>query len=134
MDEDLLLLDRDPLAMRAKAYDLVLNGVELGGGSVRIHRQDLQSRMFRLLGITAEAARDRFGFLLDAFQYGAPPHGGIAFGLDRVVMVLAGEETIREVIAFPKTQSAADLMTGAPSAVDPAALEEAHIQLKMPGA
>ncbi len=134
MDEDLPLLDRDPIDVRAKAYDLVLNGVELGGGSIRIHRQELQSRMFRLLGITPEAARDRFGFLLDAFQYGAPPHGGIAFGLDRAVMVLAGEETIREVIAFPKTQSAADLMTGAPSAVDPTALEEAHIQLKLPGA
>ena len=134
MDEDLRLLDRDPLAARAKAYDLVLNGVELGGGSIRIHRQELQSRMFHLLGIGPEAARDRFGFLLDAFQYGAPPHGGIAFGLDRIVMVLAGEETIREVIAFPKTQSAADLMTGAPSPVDTAALAEAHIQLKIPGA
>ncbi len=134
MDEDLRLLDRDPLAARAKAYDLVLNGVELGGGSIRIHRQELQSRLFHLLGISPEAARDRFGFLLDAFQYGAPPHGGIAFGLDRIVMVLSGEETIREVIAFPKTQSAADLMTGAPSAVDSAALAEAHIQLKIPGA
>ncbi len=134
MDEDLDLLDRDPLAVRAKAYDLVLNGVELGGGSIRIHRQDLQARMFGLLGIAPEAARDRFGFLLDAFQYGAPPHGGIAFGLDRAVMVLAGQETIREVIAFPKTQSAADLMTGAPSAVEPSALEEAHIRLKLPEA
>ena len=132
MDEDLPLLDREPLAARAKAYDLVLNGVELGGGSIRIHRQDLQSRMFGLLGITPEAARERFGFLLDAFQYGAPPHGGIALGLDRAVMVLAGQETIREVIAFPKTQSAADLMTGAPSAVDPAALDDAHIRLKLP--
>jgi aspartyl-tRNA synthetase len=132
MDEDLPLLDRDPLAVRAKAYDLVLNGVELGGGSIRIHRQELQARMFGLLGIAPAAARERFGFLLDAFQYGAPPHGGIALGLDRAVMVLAGEETIREVIAFPKTQSATDLMTGAPSEVDPAALEEAHIQLKLP--
>lgn len=88
--------------------------------------------MFGLLGITPEAARDRFGFLLEAFQYGAPPHGGIAFGLDRAVMVLAGQETIREVIAFPKTQSAADLMTGAPSPVETDALEEAHIQLKLP--
>jgi len=132
MDEDLPLLDRDPLAVRAKAYDLVVNGVELGGGSIRIHRQQLQSRLFGLLGITPEAARDRFGFLLEAFQYGAPPHGGIALGLDRAVMVLAGQETIREVIAFPKTQSAADLMTGAPSAVEAEALEEAHIQLKLP--
>ncbi len=132
MDEDLPLLDGDPLAVRAKAYDLVLNGVELGGGSIRIHRRQLQSRLFELLGITPEAARDRFGFLLEAFQYGAPPHGGIALGLDRAVMVLAGQETIREVIAFPKTQSAADLMTGAPSPVETEALEEAHIQLKLP--
>ena len=134
MDEDLPLLDRIPLATRAKAYDLVLNGVELGGGSIRIHRQELQSLMFRLLGISPEAARDRFGFLLDAFQYGAPPHGGIALGLDRFVMVLAGDESIREVIAFPKTQSATDLMTGAPSTVDPPALDEVHIQLKTTGA
>jgi aspartyl-tRNA synthetase len=134
MDEDLHLLDRDPLAVRAKAYDLVLNGVELGGGSIRIHRQEMQSRLFGLLGITPEAARERFGFLLEAFQYGAPPHGGIALGLDRAVMVLAGQETIRDVIAFPKTQSAMDLMTGAPSAVDPDALDEAHIRLKTPSA
>ena len=110
----------------------MLNGVELGGGSIRIHRRELQSHVFGLLGITPEAARDRFGFLLDAFRYGAPPHGGIALGLDRAVMVLAGQETIREVIAFPKTQSAADLMTGAPSPVDPDALREAHIELKIP--
>ena len=132
LDEDLPLLADDPLRVRAKAYDLVLNGVELGGGSIRIHRQDLQARMFHILGISPQAARERFGFLLDAFQYGAPPHGGIALGLDRVVMVLAGQETIRDVIAFPKTQSATDLMTGAPSPVDPAALDEAHIQLKPP--
>ena len=132
MDEDLPLLDRDPLRVRAKAYDLVLNGVELGGGSIRIHRQELQTRLFQVLGISPPAARERFGFLLEAFQYGAPPHGGIAFGFDRAVMVLAGQETIREVIAFPKTQSAADLMTGAPSTVDPVALEEAHIRLKIP--
>jgi aspartyl-tRNA synthetase len=129
-DEDLPLLEREPLRVRAKAYDLVLNGVELGGGSIRIHRQDLQQRMFALLGISPEAARERFGFLLDAFRYGAPPHGGIAFGFDRFVMVLAGEESIREVIAFPKTQSATDLMTGAPSEVDPAALAEAHIDIR----
>jgi len=134
MDEDLPLVDRDPLAVRAKAYDLVLNGVELGGGSIRIHRRELQSRIFALLGISQEEARDRFGFLLEAFRHGAPPHGGIALGLDRMVMVLAGQETIREVIAFPKTQSAADLMTGAPSPVDPAALDEAHIRLKPPSA
>jgi aspartyl-tRNA synthetase len=132
LDEDLPLLSREPLRARAKTYDLVLNGVELGGGSIRIHRQDLQARMFDILGISPEAARERFGFLLDAFRYGAPPHGGIALGLDRVVMVLGGQETIREVIAFPKTQSGADLMTGAPSSVDQAALDEAHIRLKLP--
>ncbi|HEV2439700.1 MAG TPA: aspartate--tRNA ligase [bacterium] len=130
LDEDLPLLEREPLRVRAKAYDLVLNGVEVGGGSIRIHRQDLQERMFALLGISPEAARERFGFLLDAFRYGAPPHGGIAFGFDRFVMVLAGEESIREVIAFPKTQSATDLMTGAPSEVDPQALAEAHIEIR----
>ncbi|HLW59000.1 MAG TPA: aspartate--tRNA ligase [bacterium] len=134
LDEDLPLLDRDPLRARAKAYDLVLNGVELGGGSIRIHRQELQARLFQVLGISDAAARERFGFLLDAFQYGAPPHGGIAVGLDRIVMLLAGQETIREVIAFPKTQSAADLMTGAPSPVEVEALDEAHIRLKMPPA
>jgi len=132
LDEDLPLLAAEPLRVRAKAYDLVLNGVELGGGSIRIHRQDLQARMFNILGISSQAARERFGFLLDAFQYGAPPHGGIALGLDRVVMVLAGQETIRDVIAFPKTQSGADLMTGAPSAVDQTALDEVHIRLKLP--
>jgi aspartyl-tRNA synthetase len=130
MDEDLPLLEREPLRVRAKAYDLVLNGVELGSGSIRIHRQDLQRRIFALLGISPEAARERFGFLLDAFRYGAPPHGGFAFGFDRFVMVLAGEESIRDVIAFPKTQSATDLMTGAPSEVDPVALAEAHIEIR----
>jgi aspartyl-tRNA synthetase len=130
LDDDLPLLEHEPLRVRAKAYDLVLNGVEVGGGSIRIHRQELQQRMFALLGISPEAARERFGFLLDAFRYGAPPHGGIAFGFDRFVMVLAGESSIREVIAFPKTQSATDLMTGAPSEVDPAALAEAHIEIR----
>ena len=130
MDEDLPLLETAPLRARAKAYDLVLNGVELGGGSVRIHRRELQERLFALLGISPAAARERFGFLLDAFRYGAPPHGGIAFGLDRFVMVLAGEESIRDVIAFPKTQSAVDLMTGAPSEVDPQALADAHIEVR----
>lgn len=130
MDEDLPLLDREPLRVRAKAYDLVLNGVELGGGSIRIHRQDLQARMFSMLGVSEEAARQRFGFLLDAFRYGAPPHGGIALGFDRLAMMLAGQSSIREVIAFPKTQSATDLMTGAPSEVDLAALEEVHIRVQ----
>jgi aspartyl-tRNA synthetase len=102
----------------------------VGGGSIRIHRRELQERLFALLGITAQAAQERFGFLLDAFRYGAPPHGGIAFGFDRFVMVLAGEESIRDVIAFPKTQSATDLMTGAPSEVEPAALADAHIDIR----
>ena len=132
MDEDLPLLERDPLRVRAKAYDLVLNGVELGGGSIRIHRQDLQERVFALLGVSPSRARERFGFLLDAFRYGAPPHGGIAFGLDRFAMMLAHQESIREVIAFPKTQSASDLMTGAPAEVDPEALEQVHVQIRRP--
>jgi aspartyl-tRNA synthetase len=131
LDEDLDALDTEPLSVRAKAYDLVLNGVELGGGSIRIHRHDLQQRVFAALGISLGVARERFGFLLDAFQYGAPPHGGIALGFDRMVMLLAGDESIREVIAFPKTQSATDLMTGAPSEVDPVALEEAHIRVRL---
>lgn len=132
MDEDLPLLEREPLKVRAKAYDLVLNGVELGGGSIRIHRQDLQSRLFSVLGISPPVARERFGFLLDAFRYGAPPHGGIALGFDRMVMMLSGQESIREVIAFPKTQSGTDLMMGAPSEVDPQALEDAHVAIRWP--
>jgi aspartyl-tRNA synthetase len=104
-----------------------LNGVEIGGGSVRIHERGLQEQMFQLLGIDPERAQERFGFLLDALQYGAPPHGGIALGLDRFVMLLAGESTIREVIAFPKTASATDLLMGAPGPVDPDLLREAHI-------
>ncbi len=127
MDDDRPLLESDPLRVRAKAHDLVLNGVELGGGSVRIHERDLQEQMFRLLGITLDRAQERFGFLLDALQYGAPPHGGIALGLDRFVMLLAGEPTIREVMAFPKTASATDLLMGAPGPVEPDLLRDAHI-------
>jgi aspartyl-tRNA synthetase len=121
-EEDLGLLETDPLAVRSQSYDLVMNGWELGSGSIRIHRPDMQARIFRLLGLSEEEARDRFGFLLDAFRYGAPPHGGFAFGIDRLVALLVGEDTIREVIAFPKTQSGQDPMTGAPKPVDPTTL------------
>lgn len=124
MDEDMDRLESDPGSVRAKAYDLVINGDECGGGSIRIHRPDVQQRVFNLLGIGPEQARKRFGFLLDALRYGAPPHGGIALGLDRWVMMLAGLNNIRDCIAFPKTQRAADLMTGAPAPVDPKQLKE----------
>ena len=120
VDEDVELLSSDPARVRAKAYDLVLNGVELGGGSIRIHRQDLQEKVFEVLGLSHSEAQEKFGFLLDALQYGAPPHGGIALGLDRLVMLMAGRESIRDCIAFPKTQSAADLMVQAPSRVSEA--------------
>src|SRR5581483_1570497 len=108
VEEDFAILESDPLAVRSQAYDLVVNGWELGSGSVRIHRPDVQQRIFDALGISAEEAERRFGFLLDAFRYGAPPHAGFAFGIDRLVAVLAGEENIREVIAYPKTQSGLD--------------------------
>jgi aspartyl-tRNA synthetase len=126
---DLDKIESDPGAVRAQAYDLVLNGSEIGGGSIRIHDASLQARMFKRLGISDEEANARFGFFLEALEYGTPPHGGIALGLDRIVAILAGESSIREVIAFPKTANALDLMAGAPSTVEPRQLRELHIKL-----
>ncbi|MBN1781437.1 aspartate--tRNA ligase [bacterium] len=127
--EDVSLMDQDPANVRARAYDLVLNGSEIAGGSIRIHRSDMQSKMFRLLGIDEETAARKFGFLIEALDYGAPPHGGIAFGFDRLVMMLAGESSIREVIAFPKTTSALSLMDGCPSEVDAGQLRDLGLKL-----
>ena len=129
VDDDLQWLDSEPLRVRAQAYDLVLNGSELGGGSLRIYQRELQQRMFGVLGISPERAAERFGFLLDAFEYGAPPHGGIALGLDRLVMILAGAESLREVIAFPKTQRAVCPLTDAPSEIDRQQLDELHLKI-----
>jgi len=127
------MLKTDPASVRAKAYDLVLNGVEVGGGSIRIHRRDVQEQMFAAIDISPEEARQKFGFLLDAFEYGTPPHGGFAIGFDRLVMLLSGKKTIRDVIAFPKTQSAADLMSGAPSKVSAEQLRDLHIRVDLGG-
>lgn len=127
MDEDIKYIDSDPGRVRAKAYDIVLNGVEMGGGSVRIHQADIQSKMFEVLGFTPERAGEQFGFLLEAFKYGVPPHAGLAYGLDRVVMLMVGADSIRDVIAFPKVKDASCLMTEAPGQVDDKQLEELHI-------
>jgi len=126
---DMPLLDTDPLAVRADAYDCVLNGMEIGGGSIRIHDIALQAKMFSLLGFSPEQAKKRFGFLLEAFEYGAPPHGGLAYGLDRLIMLLSGEDNIRNVIAFPKVQTASELMSGAPDTVDLEQLKELSLRL-----
>ena len=129
-DKDMPLLDTTPEKVRGRHYDFVCNGYEVGGGSLRIHTAELQRKVFRLLGYKDEEIDDQFGHMLEAFDYGAPPHGGIALGLDRIVMLLAGEETIREVIAFPKNQNAADLTFNAPSAVTEEQLAELHLRLR----
>ncbi|MDD3024304.1 MAG: aspartate--tRNA ligase, partial [Syntrophomonadaceae bacterium] len=128
--EDISLLDKDPAQVKARAYDLVLNGTEIGGGSIRIHQRNLQEKMFALVGMSIEEAKAKFGYLLEAFEYGTPPHGGIAFGIDRLLMIIAGRHSIRDVIAFPKTQSAACPMTEAPSEVALKQLRELSIKIK----
>ena len=128
-DEDLHLLDTAPEKVRAKAYDIILNGVELGGGSIRIYNTELQEKMFKILGFTHEQAWARFGFLMEAFKYGTPPHGGMAYGFDRMVMLIDGCDSIRDVIAFPKVQNASELMSGAPDVVDVKQLGELGIEL-----
>lgn len=133
-ETDIPLLESDPGKVRAKAYDLILNGIEVGGGSIRIHRRDIQEKMFSAIGIGQEEAAEKFGFMLEAFEFGTPPHGGIAFGFDRLIMLLAGKKTIRDVIAFPKTQSATCLMTQAPGFVAAGQLKELHIKTDVKGA
>ena len=127
MDEDWQYIDSDPGRVRAKAYDIVLNGTELGGGSVRIHQADIQEKMLEVLGFTPERAQEQFGFLLEAFKYGVPPHAGLAYGMDRVAMWMAGAESIRDVMAFPKLKDASDAMMGAPAEVDPQQLKDLSI-------
>jgi len=131
-EEDVDKILEDPGSVRARAYDMVLNGVEIGGGSIRIHREDIQEKVFKVIGLSDEEAKERFGFLLEALKYGAPPHGGMAFGLDRLCAIMRKEESIRDVIAFPKTQRGQCLLTGAPDTVRPQQLEELHIDVKLP--
>jgi len=127
--DDVALMDTDPGKVRARAYDLVMNGSEIGGGSIRIFDPTLQRKMFKLLGIEEAEAQEKFGFLLDAFRFGAPPHGGLALGLDRIVMILTGSRSLRDVIAFPKNQRAVSLMDNCPDVVDAKQLEELHIRV-----
>jgi aspartyl-tRNA synthetase len=129
LEEDLYLIERDTGRVRGHLYDLVCNGIELGSGSIRVHKRELQEKLLSIIGIDKESADRRFGFLLEAFEYGAPPHGGIAIGLDRLAMIIAGETSIRDFIAFPKTQSATSLMEGAPSFIEEELLEELKIQV-----
>ena len=127
---DIEKLDTDPSGVRANAYDLVLNGNEIGGGSIRIHDKDLQKLMFKHLGFTEEQAKEQFGFLMDAFEYGAPPHGGVAFGFDRLCAIMGGQESIRDFIAFPKNNSGRDVMIDSPSVIDEDQLKELNIKLE----
>ena len=129
MEEDIDRIESDPGSVRAKAYDIVLNGYELGGGSIRIHDSELQGRMFKALGLSDEDVSERFGFLIEAFKYGTPPHGGMAYGLDRLCMLMTGSSNIRDTIAFPKVQNASCLMSGAPDFVDDVQVKDLHISI-----